>query len=93
MFSSIRYFDVREGGRTRTDKTGVGAGAGDDIGGTDISCHCMAKQYTRLTRQSYRNDPRHVGVRPAPPPPPDKYAGLVRREGAHSSSMRSDVVS
>jgi hypothetical protein len=54
-----------KGGRTRTDKIGVGAG--DDIGGTDIWCNFMARQYTRPTRQSYRNDHRHVGVMPATP--------------------------
>jgi hypothetical protein len=40
----------------------IGFGAGDDIGGTDISCNFIARQYTRLTRQSYRNDHRHIGV-------------------------------
>jgi hypothetical protein len=42
--------------RTRTDRIG----AGDYIGG-----NFMARQYTRPTRQSYRNDHRHVGVVPA----------------------------
>jgi hypothetical protein len=54
-----------EGGRTRTDKIGVGAGA--DIGGTGISCNFMARQYTGPTRQSYRDDHRHVGAMPATP--------------------------
>ena len=52
-----------KGGRTRTDKIGVGAGA--DIGGTGISCNFMARQYTGPTRQSYRDDHRHVGAMPA----------------------------
>ena len=68
-----------KGGRTRADKIGVGAGG--DIGGTDISCIFMARQYMGPTRQSYRDDHRHVGD------PLDKYAGTVRRAGAHSSSM------
>ena len=50
-------------GRTRADKIGVGAGG--DIGGTDISCIFMAKQYTGPTRQNYRDDHRNVGVMPA----------------------------
>ena len=54
---------VPEAGRTRTDKIGVGAGA--DIGGTGISCNFMARQYTGPTRQSYRDDHRHVGAMPA----------------------------
>ena len=57
-------------GRTRADKIGVGAGG--DIGGTDISCIFMTRQYTGPTRQSYRDDHRHVGD------PLDKYAGTVR---------------
>ena len=52
-------------GRTRTDKIGVGAGA--DIGGTGISCNFIAMQYTGPTRQSYRDDHRHVGAMPATP--------------------------
>jgi hypothetical protein len=45
--SFARYFFkasevLRKGGRTRTDKIGVGAGA--DIGGTGISCNFMARQ-------------------------------------------------
>ena len=52
-----------KGGRTRTDKIGVGA----DIGGTGISCNFMARQYTGPTRQSYRDDHRHVGAMPATP--------------------------
>jgi len=54
-----------KGGRTRTDKIDVGAGA--DIGDTGISCNFMARQYTGPTRQSYRNDQRHVGAMPATP--------------------------
>jgi hypothetical protein len=54
-----------KGGRTRADKIGVGAGG--DIGGTDISCIFMARQYTGPTRQSYWDDHRHVGVMPATP--------------------------
>jgi hypothetical protein len=67
-----------QGGRTRTDKTGVCAG--DDIGSTDISCNFMARQYTRPTRQSYRNDHRHVGVMRATPSinTPDWCAEQVR---------------
>ena len=53
----------RKGGSTRADKIGVGAGG--DIGGTDTSCIFMARQYTGPTRQSYRDDHRHVGVMPA----------------------------
>jgi hypothetical protein len=56
---------LSEGGRTRADKIGVGAGG--DIGGTDISCIFMARQYTGPTGQSYRDDLRHVGVMPATP--------------------------
>jgi len=56
---------LAQGGRTRADKIGVGAGG--DIGGTDISCIFMARQYTRPTWQSYRDDLRHVGVMPATP--------------------------
>ena len=52
-----------KGGRTRANKIGVGAGG--DIGGTDISCIFMARQYKRPTRQSYRDDHRHVSVIPA----------------------------
>ena len=52
-------------GLTHTDKIGVGAGA--DIGGTGISCNFIAKQYTGPTRQSYRDDHRHVGAMPATP--------------------------
>jgi hypothetical protein len=48
------------GVRTRTDKICVGAGG--DIGGTDISCNFMARQYTGPTGQSYRDDQGHVGV-------------------------------
>ena len=61
-----------KGGRTRTDKIGVGAGA--DIGGTDILCNLYGQAYTGPTGQSYEGDPL------------DKYAGLVRRAGVHSSS-------
>jgi len=53
------------GGRTRADKIGVGAGG--DIGVTDISCIFMARQYKGPTRQSYRDNHRHVGVMPATP--------------------------
>ena len=53
------------GGHTCTDKIGVGAGG--DIGGTDISCIFMARQYTGPTRQSYRDNHQHVGVMPATP--------------------------
>ena len=52
-------------GRTRTDKIGVGAGT--DIVGTVISCNFIARQYTGPTRQSYRDDHRHVGAMPATP--------------------------
>jgi hypothetical protein len=52
-------------GRTHTDRIGVGAGA--DIGGTGISCHFLARQDTGPTRQSYRDDHRHVGAMPATP--------------------------
>ena len=52
-----------KGGRTRADKIGVGG----DIGGTDISCIFLARQYAGPTRQSYREDHRHVGVMPAAP--------------------------
>ena len=71
-------YEVYKSGRIRTDKIGVVAG--DDIGGTDISCHFMARQYTRPTRQSYRNDHRHVGVMPATPSinTPDWCAEQVR---------------
>jgi len=81
----LRYVVLRliKGGRTRADKIGVGAGG--DIGGTDISCIFMARQYTGPTRQSYRDDHKHVGVMPATPL--HKKAGTVRRAGAHSSSM------
>jgi hypothetical protein len=54
-----------EGGRTRADKIAVGPGS--NIGGTDISCICMVRQYTGPTGQSYREDHRHVGVMPATP--------------------------
>ena len=54
-----------KGGCTHTDKIGVGAGA--DIGGTGISCNFMARQYMGLTRQSYRDNHRHVGAMPVTP--------------------------
>ena len=53
------------GGCTRTNKIGVIPGG--DIGGTDISCNLMARQYTGPTGQSYQDDHRHVGVMPATP--------------------------
>jgi hypothetical protein len=56
---------VLQGGGTRTDKIGDGAGA--DIGGTGISCNFMARQYTGPARQSYRYDHRHIGAMPATP--------------------------
>jgi hypothetical protein len=65
IHSTVRMHPQRKAGRTRTDKIGVGAGA--DIGGTGISCNFMAGQYTRPTRQSYRDDHRHVGAMPATP--------------------------
>jgi len=52
-------------GRTRADKIGVGAGG--DIGGTDISCNFVARQYMGPARQSYRDAHRHVGVIPVTP--------------------------
>ena len=63
----LRYVVLRliKDGRTRADK--IGFGAGGDIGGTDISCIFMARQYTGPTRQSYRDDHGHVGVMPATP--------------------------
>jgi hypothetical protein len=54
-----------KGGRTRTDKIGVGTGG--DIGGTDITCNLYGRQYTWPTRQSFQDDHRHVGVMPATP--------------------------
>ena len=60
-----KIFKEYKGGSTRADKIGVGAGG--DIGGTDISYIFMARQYTGPTRQSYRDDHRHVGVMPATP--------------------------
>jgi hypothetical protein len=77
MKTGMRRVLQCKGGRTRADKIGVGAGG--DIGGTDISCICMVRQYTGPTRRSYRDDHRHAGD------PLDKYAGMVRRAGAHSS--------
>jgi len=48
----------------------------------------MARKYTGPTGPSYQDDHRHVGVMPATPT--INIAGLVRRAGAHSSSMWSD---
>ena len=58
----------------------------------------MARQYTRPTRQSYRNDHRHVGVMPATPSinTPDWCAEQVRTRLACDltlfSSAHSDFV-
>jgi len=64
-YVTVCSVETDKGGRTRADKIGVGAGG--DIGGTDISFIFMARQYTGPTRQSYRDDHRHVGVMPATP--------------------------
>ena len=66
------------GGRTRTDKIGVGPGG--DISGTDISCNLTARQYTGPTGRCYQDDDRHVDVMPTTPSTntPDWCAEQVR---------------
>ena len=79
----IRPYFYTEGGRTRTDKIGVGPGG--DISGTDISCNLygLAVQGAERTKLSGR-PPR---CRRDAGEPLDKYAGLVRRADGHSSSV------
>ena len=72
-----------QAGRIRTVKIGVGAGA--DIGGTGISCNFIARQYTGPTRQSYRDDHRHVGAMPATP-------SINRPAFSHLYARRGSVV-
>jgi len=68
-----------KGGRTSTDKIGVGPCG--DISGTDISRNL----YVQADRTKLSGQPlicrRDAGD------PLNKYAGLERRAGAHSSSM------
>jgi hypothetical protein len=65
---------VPKGGRTRTDKIGVGAGG--DIGVTDISCNLYGQEVHGADRTKLSGRPptcrRDAGE------PLDKYAGLVR---------------
>jgi hypothetical protein len=69
-------------GRTRTNKVGVGAGG--YIGGTDISCNIYGQAVHVADTTKFSGRPptwRDAGDRL------DKYAGLVRRAGAHPFSM------
>jgi hypothetical protein len=72
-----------KGGCTRTDKIGVGPGG--IIGGIDILCNLYGQAVHGADRTKLSGRPstcrRDAGD------PLDKYAGLVRRAGAHSSSM------
>jgi hypothetical protein len=73
----VRSEDIRfttKAGRTRTDKIGVGAG--DDIGGTDISCNPYGQAVFVADTTKFSGRPptcrRDAGN------PLDKYAGLAR---------------
>jgi hypothetical protein len=76
-----------EGGCTRTNKISVGPDS--NIGGTDISRNLYGQAVHGADRTLSGRPPtcrRDAGD------PLEKYAGLVRRAGAHSSSMCSDIL-
>ena len=72
-----------QGGRAHTDKIGVGPGG--DIDGTDIARNLYGQAVHGADRTKLSGRPptcrRDAGD------PLDKYAGLVRKAGVHSSSM------
>jgi hypothetical protein len=79
---SVARLLQHKSGRARTNKIAVGSGG--DIGGTDISCNLYGQAVRVADTTKFSGRPptwRDAGD------PLDKYAGLVRRAGAHSYSM------